>query len=472
MVGGSPIGQKSDGQNYLRFLTVLKQKIGTKSVSIAAPASYWYLKAFPIDKIAAAIDYIVYMTYDLHGQWDYGNPNAFDACPSGKCIRSHVNLTETKNSLSIITKAGVANNKIFVGESSYGRSFHMATDNCWQPMCEFTGSRTKSDAQPGRCTGEGGYIGLAEINEILGRSVGARSFHDTGSNSDIIIYNGDYISYMTDTTKNTRRNDWKGLNFAGTIDWAVDLQEFTTDDFDKPPKTRDPGQQGCVGGRDFNVNTGDLCEFSCAFDFCPETLCECRIEGRVKAPPSEVGGMDDIVAFDEMDVDLNRLCKFACKHGYCPDNICTHPIKDPDEDGVLEYDPDDPNQFDKDKARQENAERCLVYRDSSLHGSGADQCYEVCKPATDAAKAEGRTTNYGCVGFWPTKDYPNGIPWQKIPGTSTEIAPAKCSCDNWLLNEIADTIVEALPIIAQVRLLKCNLFQNFVANLSRLDAIS
>ena len=60
-----------------------------KSVSIAAPASYWYLQAFPIDQIAEVIDYIVYMTYDLHGQWDYGQANSFDECDSGKCIRSH-----------------------------------------------------------------------------------------------------------------------------------------------------------------------------------------------------------------------------------------------------------------------------------------------------------------------------------------------------------------------------------------------
>lgn len=39
-----------------------------KSLSIAAPASYWYLKAFPIDKMADVLDYIVYMTYDLHGK--------------------------------------------------------------------------------------------------------------------------------------------------------------------------------------------------------------------------------------------------------------------------------------------------------------------------------------------------------------------------------------------------------------------
>ncbi|KAF2132617.1 carbohydrate-binding module family 24 protein [Dothidotthia symphoricarpi CBS 119687] len=451
LVGGQPIGQPSDGVNYLKFLTVLKNKVGTKSVSIAAPASYWYLKAFPIDRIAAAIDYIVYMTYDLHGQWDYGNPNAFDSCASGKCIRSHVNLTETRNSLSIITKAGTPNNKIFVGESSYGRSFHMATDGCWQPMCEFTGSRTKSDATPGRCTGESGYISLAEINEVLGRNVGARIFHDGASNSDIILYNGDYISYMTDTTKNTRRNDWKGLNFAGTIDWAVDLQQFTSDDFDAPPKNGAPGTRGCVGGRDINVNTGDLCAFSCSFDFCPETLCECRVEGKIKALPAEVGGMDDIIAWDELDVDLNRLCRFACKHGYCPDNVCTHPIVEPDEDGIVMYDPEnDPTQFDYDAARKANEMNCLIYKDPEFRDASVNQCYAPCKPAMDEAEAEGRTTNYGCVGFFPTAQYPDGIPWQKYPGTSYEVAPAKCSCDNWLLNEIADTIIEALPIIAQI----------------------
>lgn len=38
-----------------------------KSLSIAAPASYWYLKPFPIAEISKVVDYIIYMTYDLHG---------------------------------------------------------------------------------------------------------------------------------------------------------------------------------------------------------------------------------------------------------------------------------------------------------------------------------------------------------------------------------------------------------------------
>lgn len=82
------------------------------------------------------------------------------------------------------------NNKIFVGEASYGRSFHMARDGCWGPLCEFTGSRTKSDAKPGRCTKTGGYLAYAEIIEILKRGDGARTFFDANSNSDIMLYKG------------------------------------------------------------------------------------------------------------------------------------------------------------------------------------------------------------------------------------------------------------------------------------------
>jgi chitinase len=47
-----------------------------KTLSIAAPASFWYLRNFPIKDIANTVDYIVYMTYDLHGQWDYGSSYA------------------------------------------------------------------------------------------------------------------------------------------------------------------------------------------------------------------------------------------------------------------------------------------------------------------------------------------------------------------------------------------------------------
>lgn len=65
---GIPPADKDDGENYLAFLVVLKNLLRGKSVSIAAPSSYFYLKNFPIETIGKIVDYIVYMTYDFHGQ--------------------------------------------------------------------------------------------------------------------------------------------------------------------------------------------------------------------------------------------------------------------------------------------------------------------------------------------------------------------------------------------------------------------
>ena len=48
----------------------------------------------PIKDISTMIDYIIYITYDLHGQWDYGNQWTTPGFPAGDCLRSHVNRTE------------------------------------------------------------------------------------------------------------------------------------------------------------------------------------------------------------------------------------------------------------------------------------------------------------------------------------------------------------------------------------------
>lgn len=171
------------------------------------------------------------MTYDLHGQWDYDNKWSSPGCRDGNSLRSHINLTETTNALAMITKAGVQANKIFVGITSYGRSFRMAEKGCVGEMCRFAGSRNTSEAQKGYCTKTAGYIANAEIREILWQAKDSENtgyttvtYHDGASNSDMLVYNDmEWVAYMTDTTKGTRTDYYKGLNFGGVSDWAVDL---------------------------------------------------------------------------------------------------------------------------------------------------------------------------------------------------------------------------------------------------------
>ncbi|KAK1779163.1 hypothetical protein QBC45DRAFT_144301 [Copromyces sp. CBS 386.78] len=228
-----PPASLDDGPNYLAFLVVLKNLLPGKSVSIAAPSSYWYLKQYPLKQIGAVVDYIVYMVYDLHGIWDANNGYSQEGCENGNCLRSQVNLTETKQSLAMITKAGVPGRKIIVGVTSYGRSFEMAQPGCWGPSCLFTDTSTNPKAKKGVCTGTSGYLADAEIAEIIAGTSSKRSsrvvasFVDAGSNSDILVYDeNQYVAYMSAATKMARSSLYAAWGMGGTTDWASDLQKY------------------------------------------------------------------------------------------------------------------------------------------------------------------------------------------------------------------------------------------------------
>lgn len=183
------------------------------------------------------LDYIVFMAYDLHGQWDFEKPWAAEGCPEGSCLRSHVNMTETLISLAMITKAGVPSNKVLVGVSSYGRSFQMASAGCTGPSCKFTGPG--SGAKKGPCTDTAGYISNAEIRQIVQNGApGLQQFTDN-SDSDVVVYGDNWVAYMTDERKAKRIAKYKSLNFGGISDWAVDLGAFYS-----PPS--DPNNNGSV----------------------------------------------------------------------------------------------------------------------------------------------------------------------------------------------------------------------------------
>ena len=251
---------------------------------------------------------------------------------------------------------------------------------------------------------------------------------------------GDYVSYLTPTTKNTRRDDWKSLNFAGTIDWAVDLQTFSEDDLNNIPDRPSSGK-GCVAGEDDSVNTADLCEFACEFGFCPESLCTCIENGKLKPLPTE-DGPSRVAAWDEMDVDVNRLCKFGCKYGYCPHTVCrVLPQADP-EDGE-----DITEHYSYQDTKWRNNQKCIIFKNPDFSESTDAMCRDVCQDDIDQAKEEGRMYNYGCVGFFPLEDE---IPWEKPVGVQQWMVPGRCVCDNPVLNDLADSFLEALAAAAQV----------------------
>jgi hypothetical protein len=218
-------------------------------------------------QISKIVDYIVYMTYDLHGQWDANNGFSQEGCDTGNCLRSQVNLTETKQSLAMITKAGVPGNKVVVGVTGYGRSFKMAEAGCHGPNCFYTGDRLNSNARKGKCTGTAGYIADAEINEILNNPKRAVTQHyvDSSSNSNVLVYDEtEYVSYMSSATKKARATLYAIWGLGGISDWASDLQTYHP--VPNPAKDWDAYFKRIFAGEDPKVDdtrNGNWTEFDC-----------------------------------------------------------------------------------------------------------------------------------------------------------------------------------------------------------------
>ncbi|KAM0454299.1 hypothetical protein ACHAPV_008378 [Trichoderma viride] len=227
-IPGIPPGSPDDGANYLAFLKLVRAALPSDySVSLTAPASFWYLKGFPIAEMSKVVDYIVYMTYDLHGQWDYGNSFSDPGCPAGNCLRSQINHTETAQAFSMITKAGVPINMLMLGQPLYGRAFQMTEAGCYSEMCTYTGPA--SGALPGKCTGTAGYISNWEINQIISNSTYASQQYYSVDAGDILVYDStQWVSWMKPSTYNSRSAWAQALGFGGIADWAVDLNASYT----------------------------------------------------------------------------------------------------------------------------------------------------------------------------------------------------------------------------------------------------
>jgi hypothetical protein len=179
---------------------------------------------------------------------------------------------------------------------------------------------------------------------------------------------------MDESTKSSRRIRWQNYNFAGTIDWAVDLQAFSDDDKNHIPDRPKSGQ-GCVSGEDDTLNTSDLCAFACAYGFCPETLCTCTHQGDLEDLP-EVKFDGEIEAWLPSDVDINRLCKFGCKYGYCPDDVCIPPVIDEEVD-----EDNNPSNTDWDTLYTRDKMqigKCLLWKGITQNDQSTEECKTYC----------------------------------------------------------------------------------------------
>ncbi len=92
-------GSSEDTDNYLLLVKEMRSEFGEKYlITIAAPASYWYLRHFKIGKMSNYLDFINVMTYDIHGAWDSSIKSL------GSYVKSHTNIKEIEEALQLFLR--------------------------------------------------------------------------------------------------------------------------------------------------------------------------------------------------------------------------------------------------------------------------------------------------------------------------------------------------------------------------------
>ncbi|KAH7015839.1 hypothetical protein EDB80DRAFT_568032 [Ilyonectria destructans] len=161
-------GRGEDFANLPKFLRHIKSSLtqnGAKNgLSIAIPASYWYLQHFDIVNIAKYVDFFNVMTYDLHGSWD--TPESW----LGSHLNSHTNLTEIEDALDLLWRNKIDPDQVNLGLAFYSRTFTASSPGCMSPSCLFT-----SGAAKGPCSNAVGVLSNAEIDRKLQSVTGYKS---------------------------------------------------------------------------------------------------------------------------------------------------------------------------------------------------------------------------------------------------------------------------------------------------------
>ncbi|KAG6006481.1 hypothetical protein E4U21_007025 [Claviceps maximensis] len=202
-------------QDYANIVTLMKElrlrlKPSRRGVSMALPASYWYLQNFDVVRLQEHVDWFNLMTYDMHGAWDIDNKW------TGPWANSHTNLTEIQLGLDLLWRNDIRPEKVTIGMSYYARTFTL-TD----PACRVPGCRVSSAGEAGRCSGTAGVLLHPEIQEILAKDSSIKPVLDREAAVKTVSWGNQWTSFDDAVTWRLKANKLRGQCISGFMVWAI-----------------------------------------------------------------------------------------------------------------------------------------------------------------------------------------------------------------------------------------------------------
>ncbi|KAF2004069.1 glycoside hydrolase family 18 protein [Amniculicola lignicola CBS 123094] len=215
-------GKPADYDNYVYLLSTIRSAFDkfnpSWDISIAIPASYWYLQHFDVKNMERSVSWFNLMSYDIHGKWDQDNPY------TGPYVLGHTNITEIEMGLDLLRRNDIDFSKLSLGTGFYGRTFTLSDPKCNEPGCIF------SDAgQKGECSGEAGILTFREIMARTNRLNQKEIRYVNESGVTYMLYDSDqWITYDDEKSFAAKRKLLDEECLGGVMIWAIDqdTQDF------------------------------------------------------------------------------------------------------------------------------------------------------------------------------------------------------------------------------------------------------
>ncbi|KAF0642197.1 hypothetical protein FPSE5266_05536 [Fusarium pseudograminearum] len=206
-------GRVEDFDNLPKFLSnlkrALKQSGERNGLSIAIPASYWYLQHFDLEKISKHVDYFNVMTYDFHGAWD--TPKSW----LGNHLNSHTNLTEIKDAFDLLWRNNVDPDQVNMGLAFYARTFSASSSSCMSPGCLFDAG---GPSEP--CTNAVGVMSNPEIMRKLAGKASSGVLDKTAA-IKTLKFGSTWLTYDDVDTWKLKLEFARSQCLGGAMVWAI-----------------------------------------------------------------------------------------------------------------------------------------------------------------------------------------------------------------------------------------------------------
>ncbi|XP_035824887.1 chitotriosidase-1 [Aplysia californica] len=174
--------------------------------------------AYEVDKISAALDYLVLMSYDFHGSWERFTGHVSPLYPPKNATGLDAQLN-VQFAANYWVELGCPKEKMAIGLPTYGRCFTLAN-----PKVNGLKAPTNGPGSAGQYTREAGFLAYYEICKMLQEGANVTRLPD--ERVPYLVLGNQWVGYEDKESLKEKVQFIKDQGFAGAMIWDFALDDF------------------------------------------------------------------------------------------------------------------------------------------------------------------------------------------------------------------------------------------------------